>query len=271
MSGSYDKIEMPFDRLRANGFAKQLRNLSGWLNMKKLIEGAGKLGIEFNARQVRQFELYYQELIESNKKINVTAITDYSLVQVKHFLDSLSITLALAEEGAGRPDFNITDISTRVGFPDVPLKILFPQLRLVLIERTTKKTAFLHHIIRKLEMENVEVLNNRAEEAAHLPLYREQFVLVLFRAVGLSPTLAELTLPFCQIEGRFTAQKKGDIDQEIDRAKEAIAVLAGKLGQIKKIELDEFNDARYLIIIDKIYPTPSKYPRRPRVPGRRPI
>jgi len=239
--------------------------------MKKLIEGAGKLGIELNARQLKQFELYYQELIEWNKKINLTAITDYSSVQVKHFLDSLTVTLALPEEEMERPDFNIVDVGTGAGFPGVPLKILFPQPRLVLIEPTTKKTAFLHHVIRKLELENVEVLNGRAEEAAHLPLYREQFALVLSRAVALLPTLVELTLPFCQIGGRFIAQKKGEIEQEINMAKEAIAALGGKLDQIKKIELDEFNDARYLVIINKIYPTPSKYPRRSGLPRRRPI
>jgi len=239
--------------------------------MKKLIEGAGKLGIEFNARQVKQFELYYQELVEWNKKINLTAITDYSSVQLKHFLDSLTIALALPEVEVESPDFNIIDIGTGAGFPGVPLKILFPQPRLVLIEPTTKKTAFLHHIIGKLQLEDVEVLNNRAEEAAHLPLYREQFGLVLSRAVALLPTLVELTLPFCQIGGRFIAQKKGEIDQEINRAKKAIAALGGKLDQIKKIELDEFDDGRCLVIIGKIYPTPGKYPRRPGLPKRRPI
>jgi 16S rRNA (guanine527-N7)-methyltransferase len=239
--------------------------------MKKFIDGAGKLGIELDARQVNQFELYYRELIEWNKKINLTAITDYSSVQVKHFLDSLTIILALPRKEMERPDFNIVDIGTGAGFPGVPLKILFPWPRLVLIEPTTKKTAFLHHIIHKLELENVEVLNSRAEEAAHLPLYREQFALALSRAVALLPTLVELTLPFCQIGGRFIAQKKGEIDREINRAEKAIAALGGKLDQIKKIGLDEFNDARYLVIIDKIYPTPGKYPRRPGLPRRRPI
>ena len=239
--------------------------------MEKLIEGADKLGIEFNARQVKQFELYYQELIEWNKKINLTAITAYSSVQVKHFLDSLTITLALPEGEVGRPDFNIIDVGTGAGFPGVPLKILFPEFRLVLVEPTTKKTAFLHHIIHKLELENVEVLNSRAEEAAHLPLYREQFALVLSRAVASLPTLVELTLPFCRVGGRFIAQKKGEIDQEINRAKEAMAALGGKLDQVQKIEMDEFDDARYLVIINKIHPTPGKYPRRPGVPRRRPI
>jgi 16S rRNA (guanine527-N7)-methyltransferase len=239
--------------------------------MEKLIAGAGKLGIEFTARQLKQFELYYQELIEWNKKINLTAITDYASVQVKHFLDSLTITLALSGKEVERPDFKIIDVGTGAGFPGVPLKILFPQPKLVLIEPTTKKTAFLHHIIHKLELENVELLNSRAEEAAHLLLYREQFALVLSRAVALLSTLVELTLPFCQIGGRFIAQKKGEVDQEINRAQKAIAALGGELDQIKKIELDEFDDVRYLVIIDKIDSTPSKYPRRPGLPKRRPI
>jgi len=239
--------------------------------MKKLIEGAGKLGIEFNARQLKQFDLYYQELVEWNKKINLTAITDYPSVQVKHFLDSLTITLALSDEEVEKANFNIIDIGTGAGFPGVPLKILLPQPRMLLIEPTAKKTAFLHHIIHKLELENIEVLNNRAEEAAHLLLYREQFAVVLSRAVAVLPILVELTLPFCQIGGRFVAQKKGEIDQEINRAEKAIAAMGGKLHQIKKIELSEFNEARYLVIIDKIYPTPSKYPRRPGLPKRRPI
>ncbi|HEU65374.1 MAG TPA: 16S rRNA (guanine(527)-N(7))-methyltransferase RsmG [Chloroflexi bacterium] len=239
--------------------------------MKKLIEGAGKLGIELNARQVKQFELYYQELIEWNKKINLTAITDYSSVQVKHFLDSLTITLVLPEKEVKRPDFNIIDIGTGAGFPGVPLKILFPQPKLVLIEPTTKKTSFLNYITHKLELENVKILNSRAEEAAHLPLYREQFALVLSRAVASLPTLVELTLPFCRIGGKLVAQKKGEIDQEINRAEKAITNLGGKLDQMKKIELGEFSDVRYLVIIAKIFPTPGKYPRRSGIPERRPI
>ncbi len=239
--------------------------------MEKLVEGAGKLGIELNARQVQQFELYYRELIEWNKKCNLTAITDYSEVQVKHFLDSLTITLALPKGKVERPDFNIIDIGTGAGFPGVPLKILFPQPRLVLIESTAKKTAFLHHIIHRLELANVEVLNNRAEELAHWPSYREHFALAVSRAVAVLPTLVELTLPLCHIGGRFVAQKKGEIDQEINEAKKAIVALGGKLDQINRIELDEFDDERYLVIIDKIHPTPSKYPRRPGIPRRRPI
>jgi 16S rRNA (guanine527-N7)-methyltransferase len=239
--------------------------------MKELLEGTGKLGIKLNSRQIEQFEVYYRELIEWNTRINLTAITDYSSVQVKHFLDSLTVAPALSAQEVTDPDFRIADIGTGAGFPGFPLKILFPQPRLVLIEPTAKRAAFLQHIVRKLELENVEVLNSRAEDAAHLLLYREQFALVLSRAVAMLPTLVELTLPFCRVGGRLIAQKKGEIEQEVIRAKEAIATLGGKLSQIRKIELEEFNDARYLVIIDKIRPTPDRYPRRAGLPKRRPI
>lgn len=242
-----------------------------WIEMKELITGAAKLGIQLNSRQIGQFELYYHKLIEWNTSINLTAITDYRSVQVKHFLDSLTIALALSAQEVTDPEFMIADIGTGAGFPSLPLKILFPRPRLVLLESTAKKVTFLQHIIRELDLENVEVLNSRAEEVARLPLYRERFALVVSRAVALLPTVMELALPFCQVSGRFIAQKKGEIEQEVDRAKDAISVLGGKLNEIRRIELEEFSDARYLVIVDKIRPTPDKYPRRAGLPKRRPI
>jgi len=242
-----------------------------WLEMENLIEGANELGIELDARQVEQFELYFQDLAEWNTRINLTAITDYHAVQVKHFLDSLTIALAFSGQEVTEPDFSIVDVGTGAGFPGLPLKILFPQPRLVLLESTAKKVTFLQHIIRKLELENVEVVSSRAEEAARLPLYREQFALVLSRAVASLPTLVELILPFCRVSGRCIVQKKGEVEQEVNGAKQAISVLGGKLNQIRRIELEEFSDARYLVIIDKIRPTPDRYPRRAGLPKHRPI
>jgi 16S rRNA (guanine527-N7)-methyltransferase len=239
--------------------------------MENLIAGATELGIELNAAQVRQFELYYRELIGWNKKINLTSITAYSSVQIKHFLDSLTITLLLPEREARESGYSIIDIGTGAGFPGIPLKIVFPWPRLVLVEPTAKKTAFLNHLICTLKLENVEVLNSRAEEAGRLSPYREQFSLVLSRAVASLSTLVELTLPFCRIGGRLIAQKKGDIGHEVHSAGRAIATLGGRLDRVKEVRLKALGEVRYLVIIDKISSTPDRYPRRPGIPGKRPI
>jgi 16S rRNA (guanine527-N7)-methyltransferase len=239
--------------------------------MERLVEGAHELGIEFNARQVKQFELYYQVLIEWNKNVNLTAITDYEEAQLKHFLDSITVTLALTKEELNSPNLSIIDIGTGAGFPGLPLKILLGQARLVLLDSTAKKGTFLQHITRELGLDNVEVVIGRAEEIAHLPSFRQRFDLVVSRAVASLPALVELALPFCQIGGRFVAQKKGDARAEINGASKAIEILGGKLSQVKKIEMGGLSDERYLVIIDKIYPTPEKYPRRTGIPVRRPI
>jgi 16S rRNA (guanine527-N7)-methyltransferase len=239
--------------------------------MQKLIDGARKLGINLNDKQITQFKLYYQELVNWNKKFNLTTITDYQEVQIKHFLDSLTVTLALTKEELRQPGFSIIDIGTGAGFPGIPLNIFLPESRLVLLDSKAKKATFLQHIIEQLELSHAEIVVGRAEEIAHQPLFRQNFTLVVSRAVASLPTLVELALPFCQIGGEFVAQKKGEIKQEVIQASKAIESLGGKLKQVKKIELEEFSDERYLIIIDKIYPTPEKYPRHPGIPVRRPI
>lgn len=239
--------------------------------MQKLIDGARKLGINLNDKQITQFKLYYQELVNWNKKFNLTTITDYQEVQIKHFLDSLTVTLALTKEELRQPGFSIIDIGTGAGFPGIPLNIFLPESRLVLLDSKAKKATFLQHIIEQLELSHAEIVVGRAEEIAHQPLFRQIFTLVVSRAVASLPTLVELALPFCQIGGEFVAQKKGEIKQEIIQASKAIESLGGKLKQVKKIELEELSDERYLIIIDKIYPTPEKYPRHPGIPVRRPI
>lgn len=239
--------------------------------MEKLVRGVSRLGIELNAGQVRQFELYYQELIQWNKILNLTTVTDYEEVQTRHFLDSLTVILALGKEEIRQPNFSIIDVGTGAGFPGLPLKILFAEPKLVLVDSVAKKTVFLRHVIEQLELGNVEIVVGRAEEIAHRLAYRQQFALALSRAVASCATLAELALPFCQIGGKFIAQKKGEISQEINNASKAIATLGGKLDQVKKIQVAELGDERYLVIVDKIYSTPEKYPRRSGVPKRHPI
>jgi len=239
--------------------------------MRKLTRGLSELGLELSPTQIEQFELYYQELLQWNTRINLTAITDYEEVQTKHFFDSITVILALTKEDMNKPDLSIIDIGTGAGFPGLPLKIVLGKSRLVLLDSVAKKAAFLRHISQKLELANVEVVSGRAEEIAHLPSYRQQFDLAVSRAVASLSTLVELALPFCQIGGKFVAQKKGEISQEIDRAGKAINVLGGKLSQVRNIEFEELSDDRCLVIIDKICATPEGYPRRPGVPKRRPL
>ncbi|MCX6011540.1 MAG: 16S rRNA (guanine(527)-N(7))-methyltransferase RsmG [Chloroflexi bacterium] len=240
-----------------------------WYNsgMEKLKAGAKKLGLELNSEQLERFDAYYRELVDWNQRINLTAITDYEEVQIKHFLDSLTIALAW-QPARGN---NVIDVGTGAGMPGIPLKIAFPDIKLVLLEATAKKVSFLHHIKEKLGLNDVEIIVGRAEEVAHVAQYRERFDLVLSRAVAPLPTLVELTLPFAAIGGSFIAQKKGRVDDEISRADKAIGLLGGGVREVKKIELAEFADERCLIVIDKIAPTPEQYPRRPGVPGKKPL
>ena len=238
--------------------------------MKKLESGAKKLGLRLTSQQLEQFQIYYRELIDWNQRMNLTAITDYEEVQVKHFLDSLTVLLAL-KQPIGKANFRLIDVGTGAGIPGIPLKILLPDIKLVLLDATAKKAAFLHHIKQKLELDNVDIVVGRAEDVAHKAQYREKFEMVLSRAVAPLPTLVELTLPFCAIGGSFIAQKKGLIDPELSQAVRAISLLGGNLREMKKVDLEEFTDERWLITIDKVLPTPQQYPRRPGIPAKRPL
>jgi 16S rRNA (guanine527-N7)-methyltransferase len=237
--------------------------------MDKLIAGAKKLGLQLNPRQIEQFSIYYQELTDWNRRMNLTAITDYEEVQIKHFLDSLTVTLAFPQPI--KKDLRIIDVGTGAGLPGAPLKILIPEIKLALLDATTKKAKFLHHLKQKLGLDDIEIVVGRAEDIARQTRYREKFDIVLSRAVAGLPTLVELTLPFCTIGGRFIAQKKAGVDSEINEAVKAIHTLGGRLRETKRINLEEFGEERWLIVIDKISPTPPQHPRRPGVPSQRPI
>jgi 16S rRNA (guanine527-N7)-methyltransferase len=238
--------------------------------MEKLKAGAKKIGLHLNAEQLEQFSIYYHELVDWNRRMNLTSITGYEEVQVRHFLDSLAVTLAL-KLPLGGESFSVIDVGTGAGLPGIPLRIALSGIRLVLLEATAKKAKFLNHLTAKLGLDNVEVVVGRAEKVAHDAQYREKFDLVLSRAVAPLRTLAELTLPFCAVGGTFIAQKKGDIDTELNSASRAITTLGGNLRELKAVDLAEFGNKRCLVVINKVKPAPLQYPRRPGIPSKIPI
>jgi 16S rRNA (guanine527-N7)-methyltransferase len=238
--------------------------------MEKLKDGAARLGLSLTASQLTQFETYYQELADWNQKINLTSITGYEEVQITHFLDSLTVIPGLPMRQPGKP-LSVIDVGTGAGFPGIPLRIVLPEIRLTLLEATAKKAEFLRHITAKLELDDVEIVRGRAEEIAHDVLYREKFDVAVSRALAPLYVLTELTLPFCTIGGRLIAQKKGDISREIDKSSRAVNTLGGEKVEILGITLEEFGDARHLVIIDKVKTTTIKYPRRPGIPAKKPI
>ena len=238
--------------------------------MEKLEAGAQKLGLPLTPEQLEQFSIYYRELNDWNRRLNLTSITGCEEVQIKHFLDSLTVTLALTPPFDGS-SFSLIDVGTGAGLPGIPLKIVLPGIKLVLLEATAKKADFLRHLQNRLGLADVEVVVGRAEDMAHQPQYREKFDLVLSRAVASLPALVELTLPFCAVGGSLIAQKKGDIEGEVRRADRAIRLLGGSLREVKPIKLAELSDRRFLVVIDKVRPTPGKYPRRSGIPKKKPI
>ena len=235
--------------------------------MDILKSGALKLGINLTSAQTEQFEVYYRELVDWNQRMNLTSITGYEAVQVKHFLDSLSI-LQVTDRAQS---LNVIDVGTGAGLPGIPLKIAAPNIKLTLLEATAKKARFLSHIVDKLGLDDVQIVTGRAEEVAHKPEYREQFDLVLSRAVAPLPALVELTLPFCGVGNHFIAHKKGDIIREMERARKVVSMMGGIYKEVNSLLLEDSGDRRYLIVIEKLEPSPAEYPRRPGIPAKKPI
>ncbi|MFQ5933473.1 MAG: 16S rRNA (guanine(527)-N(7))-methyltransferase RsmG [Dehalococcoidia bacterium] len=237
--------------------------------MKTLIRGAKKLGLELDAAQVEQFETFYKVLTEWNTRINLTRIVDREGVQLKHFLDSLTIVKALPH--ADLSGLRILDVGSGAGFPGVPLKILNPQIKLCLLDSVGKRTAFLRHLVDALGLSAVDVVTARAETLAHDPAYRDSFDVVLSRAVAPLAALLELALPFCKIGGRFIAQKDVSYKNEPGDLPRALSLLGGELIEEIPVKLEGLDASRCLVIITKVRRTPQKYPRGPGVPARRPL
>ncbi len=235
-------------------------------------DGALEFGLDLTREQVDQFDLYYHQLVGWNARINLTAITEYTQVLVKHFLDSLSVALALPRPfETNLQGRKLIDVGAGAGFPGVPLAIAFPQLQVTLLEATGKKAIFLDQLGRVLNLANVTVLRGRAEELGQKPEYREQFDFAAARAVAELRSLVELTLPFVRLGGVLIAQKSLDVQAEAEAAADAIQALGGTRREIIPVQLPDVPESRYLVVIEKIGATPEKYPRRAGMPEKRPL
>lgn len=212
-------------------------------------------GIEINDKKIEMFYTYMNELLEWNKKINLTAITDTEEIILKHFIDSLIIEKYIDKN-------NIIDVGTGAGFPGIPIKIYNENLNVVLLDSLNKRIAFLDNIIRNLKLKNIKAVHSRAEDLGKNEDYREKFDIVTSRAVAELSVLSEYMLPFVKIGGICICMKGQNLD-EIDFAKETIELLGGKIEKIDKYKLPLTDMERTIIVIKKERETPKKYPRKP--------
>lgn len=244
--------------------------------MNLLADGAQKLGIPLTDDQLGAYQVYYETLIDWNQRVNLTRITDCEEVQTKHFLDSLSCWEAIGRAwdlstGERGVRIQAIDVGSGGGFPGVALKIALPALDLTLLEAKGKKTEFLQTLVVRLGLTDVKVIKARAEEVGGDPNHRERYDLALARALAGMATLAELTLPLVRIGGLVIAQKGKNPASEVEAAQKAIHTLGGQVKEIIPTAIPGLNSARHLVTLEKVSPTPAKFPRRPGVPAKRPL
>jgi 16S rRNA (guanine527-N7)-methyltransferase len=236
--------------------------------MDKLIKDAQQLfAISLTPKQASLLACYERELLEWNERFNLTAIRDVEGIRAKHFLDSLSCTLAWKEQLPRR----LIDVGTGAGFPGLVLKILYPGLKLTLVESVGKKANFCQHMVQALALDNVEVLTARAEEVGQLPAHREKYDWAVARAVAGMPILAEYLLPLVRVGGGMLAQKGESGPAETHTAEKALKLLGGRVRQLVNVKLPGVADERYLVIVDKIAATPPGYPRKTGLPAKKPL
>jgi len=236
--------------------------------MEKLVQRALELfHVHLTGRQVMALITYERELLDWNQKFNLTAIRDAESIRTKHFLDSFSCVLAWE----ATPPYRLIDVGTGAGFPGLPLKILYPGMKLTLVESVGKKAMFCEHMVRMLGLENVEVIKGRAEEIGQLPGHREKYDWAVARAVANLNVLSEYLLPFVKVGGTMIAQKGESGPAEAQSAEKAMKLLGGKLKQVVPVNLPGMADDRYLVLVDKFAATPPKYPRKPGMPMKQPL
>ncbi len=245
------------------------------LRMDLLVSGCEELGIPLSERQVEQFATYFDLLAEWNQKINLTAIDDLMGVQTKHFLDSL-VGLSLIREELKNSALPLArlraiDVGSGAGFPGLPLKIVWPELRLVLLDGTGKKVRFLEEVVSALKLTGVDVVQGRAEELGQSELYRDQFDLVVARAVARLDTLVEYLLPFARQRGYVMAYKGPGAGEEFMEARKAIDLLGGEVVRFAPVTVPHLDEERRILLIKKPRRTPPQYPRGQGLPRKSPL
>lgn len=232
-----------------------------------LTEKVKELSILLNDKQIQQFEQYYNILVEWNKVMNLTAITEYEEVVEKHFLDSLTIVNAIHVEKIE----TLIDVGTGAGFPGIPLKIAFPHLKVTLLDSLNKRIKFLNEVINLLELNDIKAIHGRAEDYAKQAEYREQFDICVSRAVANLATLSEYCLPYVKVDGLFVPYKSGEIDEELKSSEKAVSILGGKVEEVVKFQLPGTDIGRSFVKIHKIKETKKKYPRKAGMPTKEPL
>lgn len=226
------------------------------------------LGEPLSAEQAAAFERYADELLEWNQRINLTAVRERQAVFTRHFLDSLSCWLAMRAQ----PGQRVIDVGTGAGLPGLPLKIWRPSLQLTLLESVGKKASFLEHVVQVLGLQNVQVLAQRAEDAAQQPAHREQYDWAVARAVAPLRVLAEYLLPFVRVGGCMLAQKARGVAEEANDAANAFGQLGGKLEELVQVRVPGLEDEeRWLVVVRKLKPTQTRFPRQAGTPSKKPL
>ena len=226
-----------------------------------------ELGITLTDKQRQQFDKFYELLVEWNKVMNLTGITEYEEVNEKHFVDSLSIVKAINMENVK----SVIDVGTGAGFPGIPLKIAFPHLKVVLLDSLNKRINFLNTVIAELGLTDIKTIHGRAEDYAKQTEYREKFDLCVSRAVANLSTLSEYCLPYVSVDGMFVPYKSGEIDEELENSKKAVKILGGKIENVVKFQLPGTEIGRSFVKIRKIANTNKKYPRKAGLPAKEPL
>lgn len=229
------------------------------------IDSLKEIGIELTKEQINSFEVYYEMLIDRNKVMNLTAITDFDEVIDKHFLDSVYLFRSIDLKA----DLSVIDIGTGAGFPGIPLKIVFPNLKITLLDSLNKRVKFLNEVIDRLELKDIVAIHGRAEDIARDKNYRSSFDISLSRAVANLSTLSEYCLPFVKIGGSFISYKSVKSEEEVNAAKSAIHLLGGKLNRVDEYTFAD--NTRTFVIIDKVMNTSKTYPRKAGLPSKKPL